>query len=101
MDGKRAWHGTVKAGAREAHDKFVEWLRTPAAELQFSKFLLTSYELAEDGDNLTVTMGAAEPPPIIRFLRNPQMWPGCWEFKSSGPAEAQPTGTVRVAWQRG
>ena len=105
MEGTRVWRGRVKDGARAEHERFVEWLNGDEGRLQFSKLLLTGYTLAEDGDQLTITMSAEEPPPIIRFLRNARMWPEFWEFEAAGPggAAANPDGggTVRVQWRRG
>ena len=49
-------------------------------------------------------LSAAEPPPIIRFLRNPRMWPDYWEYVAAGPADADaasaPEEAVRVALKR-
>jgi hypothetical protein len=101
MEGTRVWRGRVRDGSREEHDRFVEWLNTDEARLQFGKFLLTGYTLAEDGDALTITLAAEEPPPIIRFLRNPRMWPEFWEFESAGAGGASAAGTERVRWRRG
>ena len=104
MEGTRVWRGRVKSGARAEHERFVAWLNTDEARQQYAKFLLTGYTLAEDGDALTITLAAEEPPPIIRFLRNPRMWPEIWEFESAGaggPTSGQDgAGTVRVRWRR-
>ena len=104
MEGTRVWRGRVKDGSRDEHEQFVEWLNGDEARQQYAKFLLTGYTLAEDGDALTITLAAEEPPPIIRFLRNPRMWPEIWEFESAGaggPTSGQDgAGTVRVRWRR-
>ena len=40
-------------------------------------------------------------PPIIRFLRNPRMWPEYWEYLSAGgDAPELPEDAVRVRWRR-
>ncbi len=104
MEGSRIWRGRVKDGARDGHERFVQWLNTDEARQQYAKFLLTGYTLAEDGDALTVTLAAEEPPPIIRFLRNGRMWPEFWEFQAAGAGGSTAgggcTGTVRVQWRR-
>ena len=100
MEGTRVWRGRVKDGSHDEHERFVAWLNTDEARLQFSKFLLTGYTLAEDGDALTITLAAEEPPPIIRFLRNPRMWPEFWEFEAAGAGGAPAAGTERVHWRR-
>jgi len=101
VEGTRTWQGRIKPEAREAHETFVAWLQTDEARTQFSKFLLTGYSLHEDADTVTVTLSAAEPPPIIRFLRNSRMWPDFWEFESAGRGtDATTAGTERVRWRR-
>jgi hypothetical protein len=103
MEGKRIWRGRVKPDAHDEHERFVTWLNGDEAKLQYSKFLLTGYSLAERDGQLTVTLAAEEPPPIIRFLRNPRMWPEFWEFESAGPSGQDAdggAGTVRVQWRR-
>jgi hypothetical protein len=101
MDRTRIWRGRVKPDHRDEHEQFVAWLNTDEAAVQYAKFLLNGYSLAQQGDDLTVTMAAAEPPPIIRFLRNPRMWPEYWEFVSAGGEVAElPEDAVRVRWQR-
>ena len=105
MEGTRIWRGRVKEGLRDEHERFVAWLNTDEARLQYGKFLLTGYTLTEDGDALTITLAAEEPPPIVRFLRNGRMWPEFWEFESAGtgaPTASQTgAGTIRVQWRRG
>jgi hypothetical protein len=101
MEGTRVWHGRVKPEHRAEHEQFVQWLGTDEAEAQYAKFLLNGYSLAQQGDDLTITMTASEPPPIIRFLRNPRMWPEYWEYVSAGgdPSDV-PEESVRVHWRR-
>lgn len=103
MEGTRVWRGRVKPEGREEHERFVAWLNTDEARLQFAKFLLTGYTLEEDGDRLTITLAAEEPPPIIRFLRNTRMWPEFWEFESAGAGDSAAEDTAangRVRWRR-
>ena len=101
MEGTRVWRGRVKDGAREKHERFVAWLNTDEARQQCAKFLLTGYTLAEDGDALTITLAAEEPPPIIRFLRNRRFWPDFWVFESADRASALgPDAPQRVAWRK-
>jgi hypothetical protein len=101
MDGTRVWRGRVKPEHRAEHEQFVAWLGTDEARVQYAKFLLNGYSLAQQGDDLTITMTASEPPPIIRFLRNPRMWPDYWEYLSAGaPTDDVPEETVRVRWRR-
>lgn len=104
MEGKRIWRGRVKPESRDEHEQFVEWLNGDEAKEQYRKFLLTGYTLAERDGQLTITLGAEEPPPIIRFLRNPRMWPDIWEFEGAGPAgpdsDDGEAGDVRVRWRR-
>jgi hypothetical protein len=101
MEGTRVWHGRVKPESRAEHETFVQWLGTDEARVQYAKFLLNGYSLAQQGDDLTITLTASEPPPIIRFLRNPRMWPEYWEYVSAGgdPADV-PEDAVRVRWRR-
>ena len=101
MERSRIWKGRVKAENRDDHERFVVWLASDEAKLQYAKFLLTGYSLAQQGDELTITMSAEEPPPIIRFLRNPRMWPEYWEYESAGgDAGDVPEDAVRVRWRR-
>ena len=104
MEGRRIWRGRVKPEARDEHERFIEWLNGDEAKEQYRKFLLTGYTLAEQEDRLTITLAAEEPPPIIRFLRNPRMWPEIWDFEGAGPAgddgDAAEAGEVRVRWRR-
>lgn len=101
MDGTRVWRGRVKPEHRAEHEQFVAWLGTDEARVQYAKFLLNSYSLAQQGDDLTITMSASEPPPIIRFLRNSRMWPDYWEYLSAGgPGDSVPDDAVRVRWRR-
>jgi hypothetical protein len=101
MEGTRVWRGRVKPEHREEHEQFVAWLGTDEAKLQYSKFLLTGYRLAQQGDDLTILMSAQEPPPIIRFLRNSRMWPEYWEYVSAGGGAADlPEDAVRIRWRK-
>lgn len=101
MERTRVWRGQIDPERREAHEQFVAWLGTEEAAAQYAKFLLTSYSLAQQGDELTITLAAEEPPPIIRFLRNPRMWPDYWEYVSAGGDAADvPEDAVRVRWRR-
>jgi hypothetical protein len=102
MAGTRVWRGRVKPEARDEHERFVGWLGSDEARLQFRKFLLSGYSLAQQGDDLMVTLSAEEPPPIIRFLRNGRMWPDFWEYVGAGPTPTSVAGepTVRVRWSR-
>jgi hypothetical protein len=101
MERTRVWHGHVKPGHRDDHERFVAWLNTDEARLQYAKFLLNGYVLAQLGDDLTITLAAEEPPALIRFLRNPRMWPDFWEYDSAGGDEQPPDEAVRVRWRRG
>jgi hypothetical protein len=101
MERTRVWHGRVKPEHRDEHERFVAWLGTDEAKVQYAKFLLNGYSLAQSGDELTITLAAEEPPPIIRFLRNARMWPEFWEFISAGgDAPELPDEAVRVRWRR-
>jgi hypothetical protein len=101
MERTRVWRGTVKPEARDEHERFVAWLGTDEAAAQYAKYLLTGYTLAQQGDDLTITMGAEEPVALIRFLRNPRMWPEFWEFRSAAAGTDAPTAEgVRVRWRR-
>ena len=101
MDGTRVWHGRVKPEHRAEHEQFIAWLGTDEARVQYAKYLLNGYSLAQQGDDLTISMTASEPPPIIRFLRNPRMWPDYWEYLSAGgSADDVPEEAVRVRWRR-
>ena len=102
MERTRVWRGRVKPEHRKEHERFVAWLATDEAAVQYAKFLLNGYTLAQQGDSLTVTLAAEEPPAIIRFLRNPRMWPEYWEYESAGGDGAGvPDEAVRVRWRRG
>ena len=101
MERTRIWRGTVEPEAREEHERFVAWLASDEAAVQFHKFLLTGYALWQDGDDLAVELAAEEPLAFIRFLRNGRMWPEFWEYRAT-PAEADaPGGEPRVRWRRG
>ena len=101
MERTRVWHGHVRPEQRSEHEAFVQWLNSDDARVQYAKFLLNGYSLAQQGDDLTVTLVAEEPPAIIRFLRNPRMWPEFWEYDSAGSGEdAPPEESIRVRWRR-
>jgi hypothetical protein len=101
MERSRVWRGRVKPERREEHERFVTWLNSDEAKVQYAKFLLNGYSLAQQGDELTIRLAAEEPPPIIRFLRNPRMWPDYWEYVSAGGDESDvPEDGVRVHWRR-
>jgi hypothetical protein len=101
MERTRIWRGRVKPEGREEHEQFVAWLGSDEAAVQYAKFLLNGYSLAQQGDDLTITLAAEEPPPIIRFLRNSRMWPEYWEYLSAGGDAADvPDEAVRVRWRR-
>lgn len=101
MERSRVWRGRVRPESREEHERFVAWLGSDEAAGQYAKFLLNGYSLAQQGDELTITLAAEEPPPIIRFLRNPRMWPEYWEYVSAGSDAADvPADAVRVRWRR-
>ena|SRR5687767_8086919 len=101
MERSRIWRGRVRPEARAEHEQFVEWLGSDEAAVQYAKFLLNGYSLAQEGDDLTITLAAEEPPPIIRFLRNSRMWPEYWEYVSaSSDPSGVPDDAVRVRWRR-
>ena len=101
MERTRVWHGRVNPERRDEHEQFVAWLNSDEARVQYAKFLLNGYSLAQQGDNLTITLAAEEPPPIIRFLRNGRMWPEYWEYLSGGGDDAEvPDEAMRVRWRR-
>jgi hypothetical protein len=101
MERSRVWRGRVKPEHRDEHEQFVEWLGSDEAKTQYAKFLLNGYSLAQQGDDLTITLVAEEPPPIIRFLRNSRMWPEYWEYLSAGVETPDvPDEAVRVRWRR-
>lgn len=102
MERTRVWRGRVRPGAEQEHEQFVAWLQSGDAAEQYRKLLLAGYSLAQQGDELTVTLAAEEPQPIIRFLRHPRMWPEFWEYVGAGgdPADI-PESAVRVRWRKG
>lgn len=101
MERTRVWRGTVKPEARDEHERFVAWLASDEAAVQYAKFLLTGYSLAQDGDELTITLASEDPLAMIRFLRNHRMWPDFWEYRGTeSSGEAAPPETVRVQWRR-
>jgi hypothetical protein len=101
MEQTRVWRGSVRPEARDEHERFVAWLDSDEARVQYAKFLLTGYSLAQHDDELTVALSAEEPVALIRFLRNPRMWPEFWEFRSAEREAAEvPPDSVRVRWRR-
>jgi hypothetical protein len=101
MERTRVWRGRVRPEGRAEHERFVEWLGSDEAKVQYQKFLLSGYSLAQQGDDLTITLAAEEPPPIVRFLRNARMWPKYWEYLSAGSEGPDlPDDAVRVRWRR-
>lgn len=100
MERTRIWRGHVRPENRDQHEQFVEWLNSDEARMQYAKYLLNGYSLAQQADDLTITMAAEEPPAIIRFLRNSRMWPDFWEYDSAGGDEPPPEDAVRVSWRR-
>lgn len=97
----RTWTGRVRPGSDSDHERFVAWLGSGEGQALLARSLLAAYRLVEQDGRLTVTLQADEPPPIIRFLRNPRFWPEFWEFESADPASAlDPTARQRVAWQK-
>ena len=98
---ERTWTGLLKRGADAEHEHFVVWLDSQEGRALLARSLLSSYRLAEERGRLTVTLVAPEPPPIIRFLRNPRFWPSFWEFESADPGLAVgPEARERVLWRR-
>ena len=98
---ERTWTGRLRAGAEAEHARFVEWLRSTEGQGFLARSLLTSYRLSEQDGRITVKLAADEPPPIIRFLRNPRFWPAFWEFESADPTEALGLEARElVSWQK-
>ncbi|MCC6175014.1 MAG: hypothetical protein IT305_06895 [Chloroflexi bacterium] len=92
----------MRADAGEEHERFVRWLHSDEAALQYQKYLLSGYALAQAGNDLTISLAADEPQPIVRFLRNPRMWPEFWEFVGAGPGDTEvPPGALRIRWRYG
>lgn len=95
---QRFWHGLVKPGCAEEHERFVDWLNSSEGSRLLARSALTAYQLWQAGDRVMVALTAAEPPAIIRFLRNHRFWPECWEFESA--ASGQVGGArLRVDWR--
>lgn len=98
---ERVWNGCVKPGQTAAHEAFVTWLASDEGQRLLARTLLSSYRLAQDGERLTITLSAADPPSLVRFLRDPRFWSAAWEFLSADPGQALGAGApVRVAWRR-
>ena len=96
----RTWTGQIRPEGREEHERFVAWLASPEGGTALGRALLTSYRLREQDGRLTVELGADEPPPIIRFLRNRRFWPEIWTFESADPAAAVGgEAAERVSWR--
>ncbi len=100
MERARVWKGAIRPGSQGEHEQFVAWLGSSEAAVQYAKFFLTGYTLAQDGDELTVVLKAEDPVAVIRFLRNRRMWPEFWEFRANDPSGAEPPAEqVRVRWR--
>jgi hypothetical protein len=98
---ERTWTGRVRPGAEAEHEGFVAWLASDQGHSFLARSLLTSYLLAEENGRVTVTLGADEPPPIVRFLRNPRFWPDFWDFESAERNQTVgPNALERVVWQK-
>jgi hypothetical protein len=98
---ERTWTGRVRQGAESEHARLLDWLNSSEGRAALGRALLTSYRLVEEGVRLSVTFGADEPPPIIRFLRNPRFWPDFWEFESAERGKALgPKAAERVVWSK-
>jgi hypothetical protein len=95
---ERVWIGSVASDHEDEHEEFVAWLASDAGARMFRQYRLHSYELQQIGQQLVVTMRAAEPPIIIHFLRNPRAWPDFWEFKSNTLDDAPSQTELRVQW---
>ena len=101
MERTRVWRGTVQPEARDEHERFVAWLNSDEAAVRYAKYGLTGYTLSQQGDELTISMAAEEPTQVIRFLRNPRMWPDFWVFQTATPEPRDPAmDDVRVRWRR-
>jgi hypothetical protein len=101
MERTRVWHGRVKPEARAEHEDLNTRHGTDAAKVQYAKYLLTGYTLAQHDDGLTILLSSEEPPAIIRFLRNPRMWPEIWEFlPGSTEVPELPEKEVRIRWRK-
>jgi hypothetical protein len=98
---ERTWTGRVRPGAEAQHARLLDWLNSSEGRASLGRSLLTSYRLVEEGHRMTVMFGADEPPPIIRFLRNPRFWPDFWEFESAERGEALGASAAeRVVWRK-
>ena len=98
---ERAWSGRVRPGSETEHERFLDWLSSAEGRALLARSLLTSYRLVEDEGRITITFGADEPPPIVRFLRNRRFWPEFWEFESAGSESgASPAAVERMAWRK-
>lgn len=97
---ERFWHGSVKPGCIDEHERFIDWLNSSEGRALLERSALTAYRLWQDGTRLSVAMTAADPPAIIRFLRNRRFWPECWEFESAAASRAVDAGAaLRVDWK--
>jgi hypothetical protein len=98
---ERIWTGRVQPGAESEHDQFVAWLASAEGQSLLARSLLASYQLREQAGRLSVTLGADEPPAIVKFLRNRRFWPDFWAFESAERANAVgPDARQRVTWSR-
>ncbi|MCC7103769.1 MAG: hypothetical protein IT307_01385 [Chloroflexi bacterium] len=97
----RVWNGRILDGTDATHEAFVDWLRSGEGQRLLSRTLLSAYRLARDGGRITVTLSAMEPTSIIKFLRDPRVWTGAWEFVSADPEESiADTAPALVSWRR-
>lgn len=104
----RIWAGRIDPGRRAEHEQFVGWLNSDEAHEIFRRRRLTTYQLREAGDRVTVLFTApktGDPRIMIDFLRYPGLWPHYWTFERGGrPDEHEDSGdagATRVAWQAG
>lgn len=98
---ERTWSGRIRAGAEAEHERFVGWLGSEEGRAMLGRALLTGYRLEEVDGRVTAHFAAAEPPPMIRFLRNRRFWPEFWEFESADPSQVVGAGArERVAWRK-
>lgn len=97
----RTWTGRIRPDAIADHERHVAWLGSVEGQGFLSRALLTGYRLQEADGRITVTLSADEPPPIIRFLRNPRFWPAAWEFESADRSRALGADAAeRAAWRK-
>lgn len=98
---QRTWSGRVELGHENEHRDFVDWLISAEGQGLLARSLLTDYRLVQDGERLTATLAADDPPALIRFLRNRRFWPEYWLFESADSSEALgPEADELVHWRR-